>query len=116
MARCFCFRRARNRGKRSTGSSRSVGAVRYLELTGWAAGAGVKPWGRGRPGDASLPVQRSRDFNDLVAYVEAVRPKQVYTVFGFQDLAEHLRRKGYSAIHLGKNATQADRAFQMPLL
>ena len=91
-------------------------AVRYLELTGWAAGAGVKPWGRGRPGDASLPYSDHADFNDLVAYVDAVRPRQVYTVFGFPDLAEHLRRKGYSAIHLGKNATAADRAFQMPLL
>ena len=90
--------------------------VRYLELTGWAAGDGVKPWGRGRPGDASLPYSDHADFNDLVAYVEAVRPKQVYTVFGFPELAEHLRRKGYSAIHLGKNATAADRAFQMPLL
>ena len=90
--------------------------VRYLELTGWAAGAGVKPWGRGRPGDASLPYSDHADFNDLVGYVEAVRPRQVYTVFGFPDLADHLRRKGYSAIHLGKNATAADRAFQMPLL
>ncbi len=90
--------------------------VRNLELTGWAAGTGVKPWGRGRPGDASLPYSDHADFNDLVAYVEAVRPKQVYTVFGFPDLAEHLRRKGYSAIHLGKNATEADRAFQLPLL
>lgn len=90
--------------------------VRYLELTGWAAGAGVKPWGRGRPGDASLPYSDHADFNDLVAYVDGVRPRQVYTVFGFPDLAEHLRRKGYSAIHLGKNATEADRAFQMPLL
>ena len=91
-------------------------AVRYLELTGWAAGAGVKPWGRGRPGDASLPYSDHADFNDLVGYVEAVQPRQVYTVFGFPDLADHLRRKGYSAIHLGKNATAADRAFQMPLL
>ena len=89
--------------------------VRYLELTGWAAGAGVKPWGRGRPGDSSLPYSDHADFNDLVAYVEAVRPKQVYTVFGFPDLADHLRRMGYSAIHLGKNATEADHAFQMPL-
>ena len=91
-------------------------AVRYLELTGWAAGAGVKPWGRGRPGDASLPYSDHADFNDLVAYVDAVRPRQVYTVFGFPDLAERLRQQGYWAIHLGKNATEADHAFQMPLL
>ena len=91
-------------------------SVRYLELTGWAAGKGVKPWGRGRPGDSSLPYSDHADFNDLVAYVHAVRPKRVYTVFGFPDLAAHLRTQGYAAIHLGKNATAGDDAVQMPLL
>ena len=90
--------------------------ARYLELTGWAAGAGAKPWGRGRPGDASLPYSDHADFKDLVAYVQAVRPRRVYTVFGFPGLAAHLRRLGYAAIHLGKGATAADQAFQMPLL
>ena len=89
-------------------------SARYLELTGWAAG--VKPWGRGRPGDSSLSYSDHADFNDLVAYVQAVQPKRVYTVFGFPDLAAHLRQMGYAAIHLGKGATEADQAFQMPLL
>ena len=91
-------------------------AARYLELTGWAAGTGVKPWGRGRPGDSSIPYSDHADFNDLMAYVKAANPKHVYTVFGFPDLAAHLRRNGYSAAHLGKNATAEDQAFQMPLL
>jgi len=91
-------------------------SVRYLELTGWAAGKGVKPWGRGRPGDSSLPYSDHADFNDLVVYVQAVRPKRVYTVFGFPDLAAHLRTLGYAATHLGKNATPGDQAMQMPLL
>ena len=90
--------------------------ARYLELTGWAAGAGVKPWGRGRPGDASLPYSDHADFNDLVAYVQAVQPQRVYTVFGFPDLAAYLRQMGYAAAHLGKGATVEDQAFQMPLL
>ena len=91
-------------------------SARYLELTGWAAGAGVKPWGRGRPGDASLPYSDHADFNDLVGYVQAVQPKRVYTVFGFADLAARLREMGYAAAHLGKGATAGDQAFQMPLL
>ena len=91
-------------------------SVRYLELTGWAAGKGVKPWGRGRPGDSSLPYSDHADFDDLVSYVQAVQPGLVYTVFGFPDLAAHLRNMGYAAIHLGKNATPDDQAFQMPLL
>lgn len=90
--------------------------VRYLELTGWAAGNGAKPWGRGRPGDASVAYSDHADFNDLVGYVQRVNPRQVYTVFGFPDLAARLRQMGYAAVHLGKNATEADRAFQMPLL
>lgn len=98
-------------GQRSTSR-----AARYLELTGWAASSGAKPWGNGRPGDASLPYSDHADFDDLIAYVQAVQPRQVYTVFGFPDLAERLRQMGYAAAHLGKNATPADRALQMPLL
>ena len=90
--------------------------VRYLEMTGWAAGKGRRPWGGGRPGDASIPYSDHADFNDLLAYVEAVNPRRVFTVFGFPDLAERLRQLGYAAIHLGQNAAAADRAFQMPLL
>ncbi len=90
--------------------------ARYLELTGWAAGKGAKPWGRGRPGDSSLPYSDHADFNDLLAYVEAAQPRRVYTVFGFPDLAARLRQLGYAATHLGKNATPVDLSMQMPLL
>ena len=89
--------------------------VRYVEVTGWAAGAGTRPWGNGRPGDASLPYSDHADFDDLVGYVQAVNPRRVFTVFGFPDLAERLRQMGYASVHLGKNATVADRAYQMPL-
>ena len=89
--------------------------ARYLELTGWAAGPRARPWGGGRPGDASVPYSDHADFNDLLGYVAAVRPQRVYTVFGMPDLAAELRRRGYAAAHLGKNATAADRAQQMPL-
>ncbi|MXZ92409.1 MAG: MBL fold metallo-hydrolase [Chloroflexi bacterium] len=98
------------------GQGLSGRAARHLELTGWAAGKGAKPWGSGRPGDASLPYSDHADFNDLIAYVQAVQPRQVYTVFGFPDLAQRLRQMGYAAVHLGKNATPADQALQMPLL
>ena len=90
--------------------------VRYLEVTGWAAGAGQRPWGNGRPGDSSLPYSDHADFDDLVSYVQSVNPQRVFTVFGFPDLAERLRQLGYAAVHLGANATKADRAYQMPLL
>ncbi len=106
-------RKSREQISQSIQAGRSV---RYLELTGWAAGKGEKPWGRGRPGDSSLPYSDHADFRDLVSYVEAVQPKRVYTVFGFPDLAAHLRQHGYAATHLGKNSTPGDQAMQMPLL
>ena len=90
--------------------------IRYLEMTGWAAGKSQRPWGNGRPGDASLPYSDHADFNDLLAYVQAANPQRIFTVFGFPDLAARLRQMGHAAIHLGKNATAADRAMQMPLL
>ena len=90
--------------------------ARFLELTGWVAGKNGRTWGRGRPGDAGIPYSDHADFNDLVAYVRAVRPRRVFTVSGFPDLAAHLRQLGYAAAHLGQNATAADRAMQMPLL
>ena len=52
--------------------------VRYLEMTGWAAGKGRRPWGGGRPGDASIPYSDHADFNDLLAYVESVQPPQSF--------------------------------------
>ncbi len=88
---------------------------RYMELTGWASGKGGRGWGR--RGDASLAYSDHADFNDLVGYVERVRPQQVYTVNGFPDLAAHLRTLGYPAVHLdGKNGQQDNGGFQMKLV
>ena len=88
---------------------------RYMELTGWASG---RPPGRrwGRRGDASLPYSDHADFNDLVAYVERVRPKHVYTVNGFPELAAHLRGMGYPAVHLDGKKGGNNGAFQMKLV
>ena len=89
---------------------------RYMELTGWASGkGGGRRWGR--RGDASLAYSDHADFNDLVEYVGAVKPKQVYTVNGFPDLAAHLRGLGYPAVHLdGKKGQVDDGGFQMKLV
>ncbi len=86
---------------------------RTLELTGWAAG-GEAPWGW--RADASLPYSDHPDFNELVAYVEAVSPKQVYTVNGFPDLAQRLRELGYPAVHLNGRGQKQESGFQMKLV
>ncbi|MCH2499330.1 MAG: MBL fold metallo-hydrolase [Dehalococcoidia bacterium] len=86
---------------------------RTLEMTGWAT-SGTMPWGRSA--DASLPYSDHPDFNELVAYVEAVAPKQVYTVNGFPELAAQLRELGYPAVHLPGRGQKQDTGFQMKLV
>lgn len=91
--------------------------LRFMELTGWAAldarDGGNHWW---RRGDCNLPYSDHADFNSLVDYVARVRPKQVYTVNGFPELAAHLRHLGYPALHLGDRGATVDAAFQMKLL
>ena len=86
---------------------------RVIELTGWAVGDGP-PWGR--RGDASLPYSDHADFDELVDYVEQVQPKQVYTVNGFPELAAHLRKLGYPAVHLDGKGQPDDAGHQMKLI
>ncbi|PKB78734.1 MAG: hypothetical protein BZY88_16920 [SAR202 cluster bacterium Io17-Chloro-G9] len=96
----------------------NIRGKRIMELTGWAAGDDHW-WGRA---DASLPFSDHPGFNELVSYVLQVRPKQVYTVNGFPDLAAHLRDMGIPAVHLdGKagskgGANQNGAGFQMKLV
>ena len=76
---------------------------RTMALTGWA----VDPSLRYRSGAATtLPFSDHADFDDLVSYVEAVKPKRVFTVYGFPHLAAHLRQRGYDATHLDGHAVQ----------
>ena len=86
---------------------------RTMELTGWAASDNRRwrSWA-----DASLPYSDHADFNELVAYVEAVQPSLVYTVFGFPDLAAKLRSQGYPAIHLDRRGGAQDAGFQFKLI
>ena len=86
---------------------------RTMELTGWAASDNRRwrSWA-----DASLPYSDHADFNELVAYVEAVQPSLVYTVFGFPDLAARLRSQGYPAVHLDRRGGAQDAGFQFKLI
>ncbi len=86
---------------------------RVMELTGWAA-SDSRRWGSWA--DASLPYSDHADFNELVAYVEAVQPSRVYTVFGFPELAAKLRGLGYPAVHLDRRGRARDAGFQFRLV
>jgi Cft2 family RNA processing exonuclease len=84
-----------------------------MEMTGWAVSDTQRPWRR--LADASLPFSDHADFNDLLAYVETVKPRRVYTVYGFPDLAAKLRVMGYPAVHLdGKGASS--QGYQMRMV
>ncbi len=98
-------------------SSRVLQGYRYrrtMELTGWAASAEPRRWGP--RADASLPFSDHADYNDLLAYVEAVNPGRVYTVYGFPDLAAKLRSMGYPAVHLDGKGTLSNAGFQMRMV
>ncbi len=86
---------------------------RTMELTGWAASDSPPHWRR--PADSNLPFSDHADYNDLLAYVETVKPKRVYTVYGFPELATKLREMGYPAVHLDGRATSGA-GFQMRLV
>lgn len=88
--------------------------MRTMELTGWAASNGHQFWRR--PADASLPFSDHADFNDLLAYVEAVNPSRVYTVYGFPEFAARLRSMGYPALHLDGRGAPSSAGFQMRMV
>ena len=86
-------------GKRSK-ELRDVRSKRLVQLTGWA----VHPSTKHRFGvDEALPLSDHPDFHGLLRYVDMVKPKRVFTVNGFPELAHHLRAKGYEAAHLDHN-------------
>jgi len=74
---------------------RHLGACRIAVLTGWA----VDPGCRFRyQADAAFPLSDHADFPDLVAFVQKVRPRSVFTLHGFAaDFAAHLRALGFAA-------------------
>jgi DNA ligase 1 len=68
---------------------------RTAVLTGWA----VEPGARFRYGcNAAFPLSDHADYEDLVRYVELVKPRRVLTLHGFaSEFAADLRRRGMEA-------------------
>jgi Cft2 family RNA processing exonuclease len=68
---------------------------RTAVFTGWAVERGAKF----RYGcDAAFPLSDHADYDDLVRYVELVKPKRVLTLHGFaSEFAADLRRRGVEA-------------------
>ena len=63
-----------------------------IAATGWARD-GAPPY----RADKSYALSDHADFDELVRYVENARPREVYTMHGFDEFREHLRERGFSA-------------------
>lgn len=73
---------------------------RTLYLSGWAVDRSTKY----RLGvDEALPLSDHADFAELVEFVTRVQPARVYTTHGPSAFADHLRRLGFDAEHLGSH-------------
>ena len=80
---------ARNRREMS-----ALAPFRTLLLSGWAVDTSCKYRMRV---DEALPLSDHCDWNQLNAYVEQASPQRVFTMFGPQHFAAHLRDKGIEA-------------------
>jgi len=80
----------------------SIPRHRTAILTGWAVDSGAKFRYRS---DAAFPLSDHADYNDLIRYVELVKPSRVLTLHGFaSEFAADLRRRGVEAWSLtGEN-------------
>ncbi|MHC4959539.1 MAG: MBL fold metallo-hydrolase [Planctomycetota bacterium] len=74
--------------------------------------AAISGWGNRtlRPGiDRSFPLSDHGDFDDLLALVERVQPKRIYTIHGYAtEFAEELRSRGYDAVAVDGHSGPAD--------
>lgn len=73
---------------------------RTAAITGWAMDSRT----RHQLGcDEAFPLSDHSDFNELLAFVDRIRPRTVYTVHGFaREFAATLRRRGIEAWALGR--------------
>jgi Cft2 family RNA processing exonuclease len=77
----------------------AIPMARTAVVTGWALDAGAI---YRYQCDAAFPLSDHADFNELLMFVERVKPRLVYTVHGFaQEFAQTLRARGIEAWALG---------------
>ena len=55
--------------------------------------------------DEMIPLSDHASYNDLIRYVEEATPRKIYCLFGFKDIVEDLRYRGFNAVR----ATMANR-------
>ncbi|MCP4582590.1 MAG: hypothetical protein GY839_13355 [candidate division Zixibacteria bacterium] len=70
--------------------------------TGWAL---YRSYIRMRYVDELIPLSDHASYNDLIRYVEEANPRKIYCLFGFKDIVDDLKMRGYNAV----KATMANR-------
>lgn len=48
--------------------------------------------------DETIPLSDHASYNDLIKYVELANPKKIYCLFGFNEIVEDLKYRGYNAV------------------
>lgn len=85
---------------------------RIAILTGWATDSGSKGWFEV---DEAIPLSDHADFSELMEYARKADPQKIYTVHGFPEYSEYLRKEGFDAEQL-KESTKVDKTFSKELL
>jgi DNA ligase-1 len=90
---------------------RQIPRRRTAMITGWAMDPGAKYRSQC---DAAFPLSDHADYPDLLRFVDAVRPRQVYTLHGFAtEFAATLRARGIEAWAIGED-NQLELAMSRP--
>ena len=78
----------------------SIPRKRTAMLTGWA----IDHQAKNRFGvDEAIPLSDHADFSELMEYVTKAQPEQIYTVHGFPEFVDHLKKAGFNAEPLEEN-------------
>ena len=81
-------------------SSRHIPEVIYRArkktcfVSGWAMSGNKFISGRF---DEAIPLSDHASYEQLLEYVEVARPKKIFCLFGFQEIVDDLKRRGYDA-------------------
>ncbi|MDB6093395.1 MAG: fold metallo-hydrolase [Verrucomicrobia bacterium] len=77
-----------------------IPSPRTASVTGWALDSGATYRLRT---DAAFPLSDHAGFDDLLTFVERVRPKRIFTLHGFaREFAQTLRERGWDALAIGQ--------------
>ncbi len=72
----------------------NIARKRIAMLTGWA----IDHQAEARFGvDEAIPLSDHADFSELMEYVTKAKPEKIYTVHGFPEFVDHLKKAGFDA-------------------